>query len=86
MVERTVVAGHPLHARPASLLIHVAREYEASVKLVAGEREADASSILAVMTLDVGTGDTVSVRAEGPDAAAAVEAVVERLTRGEAHD
>jgi phosphotransferase system HPr (HPr) family protein len=38
-----------------------------------GEQEANAKSILGLLSLGVGQGATIRVRAQGPDAAEAVE-------------
>jgi phosphocarrier protein HPr len=64
-----------LHARPASLLVQMAARFNSSVLLAANGREADAKRILQVLQLGAECGATVSVRAAGDDAAAAVEAI-----------
>jgi phosphotransferase system HPr (HPr) family protein len=73
--ERSVVAAHALHARPASNVVAAAGRFEAEITLINGEREASAKSILSVLGLDVPAGARVVVRAEGSDADAALDAV-----------
>ena len=62
-----------LHARPAAEFAAAAARYNADVRLVKGEREVDAKSVLLVLTLDVRHGDRVRLRARGEDADRAVE-------------
>jgi phosphotransferase system HPr (HPr) family protein len=56
-----------------------AARFAASVRLTVGAREADAKSVLSVMQLGVTSGQDVTVRASGPDAADAVAAVAAAL-------
>jgi phosphoenolpyruvate-protein phosphotransferase len=71
-----------LHARPAAVLTTLARPFAADVRLRLHGREANAKSVVAVMSLDVGYGDEVDVVAEGRDAQAAVETVAAALATG----
>jgi phosphotransferase system HPr (HPr) family protein len=64
-----------LHARPAAEFVRTALAFEASITVLAGEREADAKSILAVLALGAKGGTALCVRADGDDAAVAVEAL-----------
>jgi phosphotransferase system HPr (HPr) family protein len=83
--EATVVLPVDLHARPAGQVTRAAAAHEASVWLSTGDRpEADARSVLAVMGLGAVAGQSVRVRAEGPDARDAVQAVVSVLTAAQA--
>lgn len=78
--EAAVTLAADLHARPAGALSVAAAGFDSSVRLTAGDRETDAKSVLGVMQLGAVAGTTVTVRAAGPDAAAAVTAVTEALT------
>ena len=64
-----------LHARPAAVVAATARRFAADLRLLRGDREANARSLVSIMALEVGGGDTVTVAGRGPDAAAAVAAV-----------
>ena len=48
-----------------------------------GEKQANAKSIMSVLTLGASHGDVISVSAEGPDAAAAIEFIVGLMTTAE---
>ena len=79
MVERrvTVVNRLGLHARAAARLVRTASEFRSSVRLERADRSAaaDAKSILSVLMLAAARGTELRVEAEGPDEAAALEAV-----------
>ncbi len=62
-----------LHARPASLFVQKAKKFKCSLRVSYGGREVDAKSILSVLTLGVNEGARVTLRAEGEDAAEALE-------------
>jgi phosphocarrier protein len=82
MDERTVIVKNPLgiHARPATLLVQTAARFEADIFLSKGEiQRINGKSIMGVMMLAAEQGAEILVEAEGPDAAAAVEAVAELL-------
>jgi PTS hybrid protein len=71
-----------LHARPAALLARTVADLNAKVLLRFGERQADASSVLALMSLGAHGGDQVEVSAAGPDAAEALQRVGDLIARG----
>ena len=64
-----------LHARPAARLVSTAGRFTADVELIREGRPANAKSINQVATLGVRQGDTITIRAAGPDAAAALAAL-----------
>ncbi len=69
-----------LHARPAALFVQTAKQFAADIQVLHGRRQANAKSILSVLTLGANQGATLTIRAEGADAGqalAALEALVE---------
>jgi phosphotransferase system HPr (HPr) family protein len=64
-----------LHARPAGLLVRAASGYDASVTLRAGGKQADAKSILQVLSLGATGGSQIEVETSGSEASAALDAV-----------
>jgi phosphoenolpyruvate-protein phosphotransferase len=68
-----------LHARPAALLARRAKAFEAQLSLAAHGRIADARSVVAIMALGVRHGDEVILRAEGNEAAQALDAMLAGL-------
>ena len=78
----TVTSEVGLHARPAAELIKAATAYPCDVTIVAGEREANAKSMLSVLTLDVRCGQTITIRTAGEretEALAELESLVTSL-------
>lgn len=65
-----------LHARPAAQLVKLAQQYEAEIRLKTANGEADAKSILDILSLAAGPGVKISIQANGSDAQDALEAVV----------
>jgi phosphotransferase system HPr (HPr) family protein len=68
-------AGVALHARPAGLFVKTAMRFQSRLTVEAGAREADAKSILAVLSLGAKGGTPLTLSAEGPDATAALGAL-----------
>ena len=56
-----------MHARPAGLLVKKAKEYDSTIYIVKKDKEADATRLMALMSLGVKCGDEITVRIEGID-------------------
>ena len=79
-ITLTVHSKVGLHARPAALFVQTAKPFESDIKVAHGEREANAKSILGVLTLGAEQGAVITIHAEGADAEqalAALETLVE---------
>ena len=76
----TIAHESGLHARPAAVVAAAARQFTSDVRLVKGDREANARSLVSIMALEVSRGDTVGIVARGDDAEAAVAAIARTLT------
>ena len=66
-----------LHARPAMLFVQTAAGYQANIHASGRGKETDATSIFGVMSLGLRQGDTLTIRASGKEAEAAIEALSE---------
>jgi phosphocarrier protein len=78
MPERTVkiINKAGLHARPAAEIVKLlAARYKAEITVVRDELEVNGKSIMGVMMLAAECGATVRLKAEGPDADAALDAL-----------
>jgi phosphocarrier protein FPr len=71
-----VINAIGLHARPAARVVALASRFGAELSLATGERWVPAASLTGVVSLGARRGETVRVRASGPDAQAAVDAFV----------
>lgn len=77
--ELTIVNKLGLHARAASKLAQLCQQFSAQITLTLEEKEADASSIMAVMLLAGGQGKIVKVTAQGADASQALQAICQLI-------
>src|SRR6266567_4175708 len=66
-----------LHARPAMLFVQTAAGYQAHIRASGRGKDTDATSIFGVLSLGMRQGDTLTIRASGKDAEAAIEALRE---------
>ncbi len=74
-IQLTITNKVGLHARPASLFVQEASKFESDITVSNGGSRADAKSILEVLTLGASQGSEITIRAEGADAVAALEAL-----------
>ncbi|HEY1351711.1 MAG TPA: dihydroxyacetone kinase phosphoryl donor subunit DhaM [Ktedonobacteraceae bacterium] len=77
MAERTVVITSRvgLHARPAALFVQNAARFQAHIQVRCRERQANAKSIVNILTLGANCGATLLIQATGADATDAVQAL-----------
>ena len=64
-----------IHARPAGMLAKEAKKYESKIVLSVNGKSAEATKLMALMSLGVKCGETVQVEISGEDEDAAYEAV-----------
>lgn len=73
--EVTVVNRLGLHARPSAKVTAAAGRFRAEVWLSRNTRKVNAKSIMGVMMLAAECGAQLRIRADGPDASDAIEAI-----------
>jgi len=78
-VRLTVLDPAGLHARPAAQFVRTASRFESRVTIRAGDRSADAKSLIALLGLTIRPQSQVTLAADGPDADAALAALLEAL-------
>ena len=71
-----------LHARPAAMLVALAKKFQSNIRLVRGADEVNAKSVVSIMGLATQHGDPIQVKAWGPDCKEAVDAISELLAQG----
>ena len=81
--SRSVIVINPqgFHARPAHLFVKLAASFPCTVEILKGNEVINGKSILDLLTLGAGNGTTLTLRARGDSADAAVEALA-RLIEG----
>ncbi len=84
MPERDVkiVNKQGIHARPAAEIVKTCAKFKSAVTIIRDELEVNAKSIMGVMMLAAEKGATVTLRAEGPDADAALDALAALIAGG----
>jgi multiphosphoryl transfer protein len=68
-----------LHARPAKVLVNLAKQFKSDIRLHHGEKKANAKSMVSVLTLGVVSGSEITVQVDGADeekAIAEIEAAI----------
>jgi multiphosphoryl transfer protein len=83
-LRRTARITNPsgLHARPAAQIVARLQPLDAEVAIEVNGRRADARSITAALGLGASVGDDVTITSHGPDAEAAMDAVLAVVTHG----
>lgn len=64
-----------LHARPAGQFVSAASHFDCDIEVGRGDEWVDGRSVLSLLSLAASCGSTLRIRATGPDAAEAVEAL-----------
>jgi phosphocarrier protein HPr len=77
MLSRAVTVTNQLglHARAAARFVHLAAKYESQIRVGRDSKVMDGKSIMGILLLAAARGTTITISAEGPDEAAAVEAL-----------
>jgi len=77
MAERSVqiVNKHGLHARPAAEMVKAASRFKSDITIARDDLEVNGKSIMGVMMLAAEFGASITLRASGPDADEALEAL-----------
>jgi len=69
-----------LHARAATRFANTAAKFSARIEVDHDGVVADGKNVIGLLTLVTSAGDEITVRADGPDAAAALAALTELVT------
>ena len=64
-----------IHARPAAEIVKAAGKFKSSITIIRDDLEVNAKSIMGVMMLAAEHGATVTLRATGEDAEAALDTI-----------
>ncbi|SDQ29078.1 phosphocarrier protein [Virgibacillus subterraneus] len=75
----TITADTGVHARPATLLVNKAGQYESEVEISYNEKSVNLKSIMGVMSLGIPKGAEVKISATGSDEDEAIKGVTEVL-------
>jgi phosphocarrier protein len=76
-VTLTIRNRRGLHARASARFVTVASQFVSAVTVAKDGQEVLGTSIMGLLMLGAGTGETIMVRADGEDAPAALAALVD---------
>ncbi len=77
-----IVNRRGLHARATAKFVRAAEAFTADITVTKDDMTVGATSILGLMMLAAGAGTTLHIEAEGADALAALQALVDLVSRG----
>ena len=83
-VIKTVINPNGIHARPASIFVNKAKEFQSKITVenMATGKAKDAKAILGVMTLALVKGTEIRITADGPDEDVAIQAMADLVDAG----
>lgn len=70
-----------LHARPAALFVKTAMKFKSTIKVIKNGTEADAKSLLSILSIDARRNNEITIIADGEDAETAVRELVELVEK-----
>ena len=71
-----------LHARPATVFVNTAKQFESDIRVQHGEKKVNAKSAISILTLGVECGSEIQISVEGSDEDAALEALKTAVETG----
>ena len=82
MIETPVMVKHEkgLDARPIALLVQEASQYASKIFILVDNKKINAKSIMGMMSLALGTGESVTVIADGSDENKAISDIEDYLS------
>ena len=67
MKQKTITAKFSLEARTAALFVQTASKFQSIIKIQKDNKEANAKSIMGIISLGVLEGSAITITAEGAD-------------------
>lgn len=78
----TIANPQGLHARPVMKFVDTAGQYQSSILVRKGQRAVDGKNPMEMMLLEAPPGTELELRADGPDAAEALQALIQLVIGG----
>ena len=69
--------GAGLHARAATLIAKLVRQFDCRVELIKDRQRVEATDVLQMLSLGAHTGEQIALEANGPDAEQALDALTQ---------
>jgi phosphocarrier protein len=71
--EITLLNRTGLHARPAAKLVQTTKKFRSKISIIKGNQEADAKSVIRILSLGAEQWDKIVIKADGEDEKEAFE-------------
>ncbi len=71
-----------LHARPAATLVDQAKRFQSNIEILKGTQSANCKSVMSIMALQVGFGDSIKLQASGQDREEAIKSLTVAIRGG----
>jgi phosphocarrier protein HPr len=75
--EMPIINRKGLHARATAKFVQCVEQFDSAITVTKSGETVGGTSIMGILTLGAGIGSTITVSAEGTDAAAALDAIGE---------
>ena len=84
MTTRSVMVTNALglHARAAARFVHLATRFSSQIRVARDAKVMDGKSIMGILLLAAARGTMLTISADGPDEASAVESLIELVQSG----
>lgn len=84
MTKKTITIGlaSGLEARPVAMLVQIASQYESLIYVENQNARVNAKSIMGMMTLGMGSGEEITITADGTDEEKAMTEIEKYLVGG----
>jgi phosphocarrier protein HPr len=70
----TILAPEGMHARPATAMVKLARQFKAVIFLKSGEKGSRLNSLIGILSMGIKGGETIELEIDGEDEDGAVAA------------
>ncbi len=82
----TLQNKHGLHARPATAFVELAKKFKSDITISHNDQEVDAKSIFSILTLGLGEGVKITIKAVGKDAQKAADDLANLVKSSDSFD
>lgn len=73
--EYTITSAQGMHARPATQLVKLAKEFTSAISIKKGDKVVKLNSLLNILSLNIKSGETISLMMDGTDEVTATVAI-----------
>jgi multiphosphoryl transfer protein len=81
-VDVEVTGGTGLHARPAAVFVALAKQFRCDIRVYHDGKSANGKSMVSMLRLGVERGGIITITADGPDAAKAIQMLQDAVADG----